>query len=117
VGFVTEAVKATEMILSTTGAIFRGEVRLPTWIIVRNAFRQQQVNQGEELMRNGDDGAFLPALGNQMLIAEGQPCAFGMGRRASAPSNASWRSNWTACEPFSVSHCKVPNGQAHCPIV
>jgi hypothetical protein len=63
------------MILNAAGARFRGELRFPTWIIVRNAFRQQQVNQGEELMRNGDDGAFLPALGNQMLVAEGQPCA------------------------------------------
>jgi len=72
------------MISSTPGAVFRVKVRLPAGIVIRNTLRQQQMNQGEELMRNGDDGAFFSALGNQMLVAESQPCAFGMRRHFSS---------------------------------
>ena len=43
------------------------------------------MNQGQELMREGHNGSFLTALGNQMFIAELQARAFGV-----AAAQAHW---------------------------
>jgi hypothetical protein len=47
-----------------------GQAGLPSGVVVRNTLGEQEMNEGNQLMRDSDDGAFFAALWNEVSKGE-----------------------------------------------